>query len=185
MADGAEVRMNKYTLYWDITPIIDAECGLTISPFEIKLQGNRLAITANAAAGDERQVREQADLVTRCLARSLSYEHKQRYEVVYTGDLVILPNGQRRLSATAQIITKSGLSAAVGVRDVEREREAVRQRAADLTRRATLDPNLRDMLDQWSRYVADPDGRLRRFMMSFRSLNDCTATARRLHRHST
>lgn len=42
------------------------------APFEVKLQGNRLAITASAAAVDERQVREQADLVARCLAKSLS-----------------------------------------------------------------------------------------------------------------
>jgi hypothetical protein len=151
--------MNRYTLYWDITPTTDAEYMLTIPPFEVKVQGNRLALTASVDPKDERELRKQADQVARIWARSLTYEHEERHEVAYTGDLVIDPTGQRRLSATAQIIVKAVISPS-DVRKVERKREAALARAADFTRRAILNSGLRDMLDHWYRYIADPDGRL-------------------------
>jgi hypothetical protein len=41
--------MNNYTLYWDLMPATDAEYVLTIPPFEVNVQRNRLALTASIA----------------------------------------------------------------------------------------------------------------------------------------
>lgn len=42
----------------------------------------------------------------------------------------------------------------------EREHQAMQQRVALQATRADRDANLRDMLDHFGRYIADPDGRL-------------------------
>jgi hypothetical protein len=171
----ATTSLNKYTLYWDIAPAADGEYGLNVPPFDVLVRRGTLALTATADAADEQRLRAQAAEVAHNLARSLSYENGERFTVLYTGDLVVLPNGQRRLSATAQIINVPALSVTVGeveIRDAagnvidspalrrEREQQAMQQRVAMQALRAGKDANLRDMLDHLGRYVADSEGRL-------------------------
>jgi len=166
--------LNKYTLYWNIAPAADGEYGLVVPPFDVLVRRDTLALTATADAADEQRLRTHADKVAQNLARSLSFESGKRFTIYYTGDLVVLPNGQRRLSATAQIINvaPSVSASSFEVRDAagnvidgsalrrEREQRAMQQRVAAQAMRAAKDANLRDMLDHWARYVADPEGRL-------------------------
>ena len=168
--------MNTYTLYWDIAPAAaDGEYVLKVPPFDVLVRKGTLALTATADTADEQRLRAQAAEVAYSLARSLSYEHGKRFTVLYTGDLVVLPNEQRRLSATAQITCQPAVSlgnVGIEVRDAagnvidspalrrERAEQAMRQRVALQATRAVRDANLRDMLDHWSRYAADLDGRL-------------------------
>lgn len=86
------------------------------------LRKGTLAPRARAEAADERRLRAQAAEVAHGLARSLSYEHGKRFTVLYTGDLVALPNGHRRLSTTARIINQLAVSlgsVGIEVRDAD------------------------------------------------------------------
>jgi len=75
--------MNKYTFNWNITPDREAEYALKVPPFEVVARGNMLTLTATADAADEQRLLEQADEVTHNLARGLSLEHGERFEVTF------------------------------------------------------------------------------------------------------
>ena len=169
--------MNRYTFNWNITPALEVEYAVTISPFEIKALGNTLALATTADASDEQRVRTQADDMAHNFARSLSYEHGERFVVAAAGGRVLYPTGQQRVTASFRITVRPAAVATSGTLDFdardaagnvidssalrrERERQAAHQRITDSTRRAGIDPNLKDMLDHWSRYTGDSDGRL-------------------------
>lgn len=169
--------MNKYTFTWSIAPACPAEHALAVPPFDVVIRETTLTLTASADSTDEQRLRGEADQVARNLARTLSYVQSQRFEVADQGFNVMTPGGGQRVSASVRITVGRAAVSAVGhveavARDpagnvidssaLRREREhlAALQYLTDLTRRAALDPNLRDMLDHWSRYIADPDGRL-------------------------
>jgi hypothetical protein len=166
--------MNKYAFNWSITPQPPVEYSGVVPPFDVAVRGSTLTVTTSSANRiDEQNLREQADQVAHNLARSLSYEHAERFEVAYGGCEVETPTGRNVVRGiTVGASLSMSASCDFEVRDTagnvidssalrrERERQAAQQRITDLTRRAPSDPNLRDMLDHWSRYAADPDGRL-------------------------
>jgi hypothetical protein len=167
--------MNKYTFNWNITPATEGDYALKFPPFEVVARGNTLALTTAADAADEQRVREQADEVAHNLARSLSCEHGERFEVKSAGYHVLYPTGQQSVSISVQLTVKPAVLSGSVDFDVcdatgnvidssalrrEKERQAAHQRITDLTRRSAADTDLRDMLDHWSRYAADTDGRL-------------------------
>ena len=177
MRDGAD-SVNKYTFHWSITPVAETEYTLQVPPFEVVARGNTvtLSITITEVA-DELSLREQAKEIALNLARSLSYEHRERFEVAFAGSDVLYSNGGQSTTASYRITVKpetfsTGDSADVEVRDAagnvidssairrERQRQVTHDRISARARRAAIDANLRDVLDHWSRYAADSDGRL-------------------------
>lgn len=143
--------------------------SLALPPFDIVVRGNTLAITASADLTDKQRIREQADGVAQDVARSLSYELAGTFEIEYRNcDLLALAGGEG-VSVGDTVPPSDGFE--VEPRDAagrvistahqrELERQETQQHLTDLSKRAAIDPNLRDMLVHWSRYVADPDGRL-------------------------
>lgn len=164
--------MSKYTFNFSFKPSAAVEYAFTVLPFNVVMREATLALTANADDSDEQKLREQADQVAHDLARSLSYEYTERFHVAYLGRHVLLATGQQRVSASFQITVKPAPSAEVLVRDaaskitdstalrLERERLAAQQRIVGRATRSAADPNFRDMLENWARYRADPDGHL-------------------------
>jgi hypothetical protein len=170
-------NMNKYTFHWTLAPPAPVEYSISVAPFEVVARGNTLTLTTTADASAEQSLREQANEVAHNLARGLSFEHGERFEVASTGYDVLTPGGGQRASISCTIIAKGAVvlatcgAAAVEIRDAAgnvidspairqgRELEVALQRLTEITKRAALDANLRDMLDHWTRYDAD-DGRL-------------------------
>jgi hypothetical protein len=151
------------------------------------LRSNTLELSATVEAPDEQKLQEQAEQLARNLARSLSYEHGEKFEVVYGGyavetaagrNVVVRVTGESMLSmsgtldfelrdATGNIVDSSEIRRA-------QERDAAQRRVTHLATIAARDPHLRDMLDHWSRYAADPNRRLH-------SLYDVLQVAQRLY----
>jgi hypothetical protein len=168
--------MNKYTFHWNVAPALEAEFALQVSPFDIVARENTLSLEASDDDANEQRLRDQADEVAHNLARSLSFECGERFEVASAGCHVVRP-GQQGITgyihATLKPVAISASGAAEweardaagnvidssALRD-ERERQAMQQRIALQARRAAIDTNLSDMLDHWARYAADPEGRL-------------------------
>lgn len=148
--------MNKYTFFWTISPSATVEYADTIPPFDVVIAKNTIALTTRANSADV-QLIDQANEVAHDVARSLSYEHRSRFDVAYGGYEAEDPTGSKSKSGYAIAGSLPAISVTFGA-----EFEAIqrRKRLTIITRRAILDPNLRDMLDHWSRYAGDPDGRL-------------------------
>lgn len=170
-------RMNKYTFNWHITPATDTEYALTIPPFDVVVRDNTLTLKAAADAAGEQRLRAQADEVAHNLARSLSYEHGERFEVAFESYNVLRATGQQSVTGTIHITVKPAVVSASGTADFEvrdaggnvidssalrreREQQALQRRVALRAMRSANNANLRDMLDHWSRYASDPEGRL-------------------------
>jgi hypothetical protein len=151
--------MNAYTFNFRITPGVDVEFAFTAPPFEVTVRETAVALKANADATDEQRLREQADEIAQNLARGLSYELAEGFDVKFHGRHVLRDTGQQSVSATFMIETKP---ADFKEREAEerRERQAAQPRIVHLLRRETVDADLRDMLEHWSRYAADSKGRL-------------------------
>jgi hypothetical protein len=153
--------MNKYTFNWSITPAPPAEYTVAVPPFDLLVKGTTLALKATADAADEQRLREQADHVAHNFARSLSYELAEGFEVGYQGRHVLRDSGQQSVSASFKLVVRpADFEAREASEKREREGPAAQRRVLDRARRAAMDANLRDMLEHWSRYVADSDGRL-------------------------
>jgi hypothetical protein len=84
----------------------------------------------------------------------------KRFEVEYQGRDVVRDTGQQTVAFCLRIKVKPAADETADTDALERERETVHRNLADLTIRASLDPNLRDMMEHWRRYAGDPDGRL-------------------------
>jgi hypothetical protein len=165
--------MNEYTFNWTLTPALEVEYAVAVSPFTVIANNRTVTLTTKADAVDESALIEQSGAVARNVARSLSYALQKRFEVSYGGYSVRQPGGGIAICpATAAATATASGSADYEMRDLagnvvdssamqrDRERQATEQRVSDLARRAARDVNLRDMLDHWERYVADPEGRL-------------------------
>jgi hypothetical protein len=164
--------MNKYTFNWSIAPASPVEYSLAVTPFDVVVREGSLTLTTSAEAADEQKLQAEADRVVHDLARSLSFEHGERFEVAPGCYSVLTPEGGQRVCTSGAISGKATVSGTLEfeVRDAagnvvdssalrcERERQAAQERVADRAKRAALDPNLRDMLDHWRRYTGDPDG---------------------------
>src|SRR5713101_4729944 len=98
--------MSKFTFNFAITPGTAVEYALSVPPFHATLRETTLALTTTTAAADERKLREQADEVAHNLARSLSYEHSQRFDVAYGSYNVLRPTGQQSVTGTIHITVK-------------------------------------------------------------------------------
>jgi hypothetical protein len=169
--------MNKYTFNFRITTSAAVEYAVHVPPFHAALREGTLALSTSADDSEEQNLRKKADQVAHDLARSLSFEHSERFDVAYQGRHVLMPTGQQSVSLMVRgtigpAPSKMSDSCEFEVRDAagnvtdssalqrERVRHAAQQRIAERAIRSAADPNLRDMLDHWSRYAADPDGRL-------------------------
>lgn len=153
--------MNKYTFKWKLTPAPPTEYALTVLPFDLAVVGSKVELRATADAADEQRLHAQSGHVARSLARSLSYELAERFDVEYQGRHVLRSTGQQSVSFSVKIVVNpSDFQAREAAARREREGQAAQLRILDRTRRAAMDANLRDMLEHWSRYVADPEGRL-------------------------
>jgi hypothetical protein len=151
--------MNKYIFKFKVTPGFDVEYKVSVPLFDATLRDETLVLKATADAADESRLHEQADLVARDLVRSLSYELADGFAVEFQSRHVLRDTGQQSVTATFRVEV---LPADFEERKAaeRRERQAAESRIADLAKRATIDANLRDMLEHWSRYAADPEGRL-------------------------
>jgi hypothetical protein len=153
--------MNKYTFKWNITPPPPTEYAVRVPPFDLIVTGTKLELKSTAEACDEQRLNEQSGQVARSLARSLSYELAERFEVEYQGRHVLRDTGQQSVSFSVKfVIRPADFEAREATERREREGQAAQLRILDRTRRAAMDANLRDMLEHWSRYVADSEGRL-------------------------
>lgn len=158
--------MNKYTFRWSLTPTPLMGCALTVPPFDLTVAGSKVELKATADAADEQRLRERSDQVAHSLAGSLSHELGERFEVAYQGRHVLRDTGQQSVSSSFTIVVKPTqvITTDSEVREAserrERERQTAQERIFNCTKRAAIDINLRDMLGHWSRYVADPEGRL-------------------------
>jgi hypothetical protein len=163
----AAETMNKYTFIWTISPSATVEYADTIPPFDVVIGKNTITLTTKTSSAHA-QLIDQANEVAHAVARSLSYEHRSRFDVAYGGYEAEDPTGSKSKSGYAIVGRLPAISITIGtveVRDSDGnviDSSAIRRqkRLTTLTRRAILDPNLRDMLDHWSRYASDPDGRL-------------------------
>jgi len=168
--------MNKYSFTWTIEPASPAEYSLAVVPFEIVVREKSLTLVTTADAAEEQKLVSEADRVAHDLAKVLSYENGKRFEVVRAGysyrilggaqgGSIVVHSERPGCGASAvgpEVVIRDSIGRIVGGTAIEREqkRQATQQRLADLTKRAALDSNLRDMLDHWHRYVGDPDERL-------------------------
>jgi hypothetical protein len=161
--------MNKYTFNFGITPSVPVEYSITVPPFHAVLRETTLALKVTADATDEQRMHEHANQVAHDLARSLCYELAESIEVEYQGRHVLRDTGQQSVSARVTFVIKPAPVSTEDSTDIdmrlaserrERERQATQRRIEDLTKREAADANLRDMLGHWSRYAADPEGRL-------------------------
>ncbi len=151
--------MNKYTFTFKVKPGIDVEYKISVAPFDAVIREETLVLTATADEADEDRRRKQADQAAHDLIRSLSYELADGFAVEFQGRHVLRDTGQQSVTFTVKVdILPADLESRRAVE--RRERQAAQSRIADLAKRATTDANLRDMLEHWSRYAADPDGRL-------------------------
>jgi len=174
--DRCALAMNKYAFTWTVEPASPAEYSLAVVPFEIVVREKSLTLVASADAAEEQKLASEADRVAHDLAKVLSYEHGERFEVVRAGysyrmlgsaqgGSIVVHSEPPACGASAvgpEVVIRDSIGRIVGGTAIEREqkRQATQQRLADLTKRAALDSNLRDMLDHWHRYVGDPDERL-------------------------
>jgi hypothetical protein len=171
------LAVNKYTFNCSITPPIESEFSLHVPPFDVVARESTLTLKATADAADEQRLRAQADEVAQNLARSLSFERGDRFQVACGGYHVLRPSGQQSVTHTFHVRVNPAVVATSGtveceVRDAagnvidssalrrEREQQAMQQRVALQATRAVRDAHLRDMLDHWARYAADGEGRL-------------------------
>jgi hypothetical protein len=167
--------MNKYIFNWSLAPAVPAEYTVSVLPFDVVVRQNKLTLTADADPIEEQKLQNEADRIAHGLALSLSYRYATRFEVTYQSYQVLAPDGGQRVSVSAHITGDACLIADMAefeVRDAdgnvvdssslqkERQHKVDLQGLMELTRRATGDANLRDMLNHWHRYVGDPDGRL-------------------------
>jgi hypothetical protein len=157
--------MDKYTFKWNLIPPPPTEHAITVPPFDLIVVGSKLELRATADAADEQRLHEQSGQVAHSLAGSLSYELAERFEVEYQGRHVLRSTGQQAVSFSVTLTVNpapvsTAQSADLEAERSERERQRAQQRIWDRTKRAAMDVNLRDMLEHWSRYVADSEGRL-------------------------
>jgi len=151
--------MNEYTFKFRITPRIDADYAFPFPPFDATLRETTLALRVIADAADEPRLREQADQVAHSVVRSLSYELGDGFDLDYQGRHVLRDTGQQSVTVSVNFTVRP---ADFEEREAaeRRERQGAQSRIVDLARHETIDTNLRDMLEHWSRYAADPEGRL-------------------------
>jgi hypothetical protein len=156
---GNDAAMNTYTFNFRITPRVDVEYLFPAPPFDTTVRETALTLKANADAADEPRLREQADEVARNVARSLSYRLARGFEVNFQGRHVLYETGQQSVSASFKVETRP---ADFKEREAaeRRERQAAQPRIVDLSMGQSVDAGLRDMLEHWSRYAADSEGRL-------------------------
>jgi hypothetical protein len=149
------------------------EYTISVPPFEAVARDNVLTLSVSGVAADEPNLLQQADQIARDLVRCFSYRLRKRFDIVYGGYQRQSPD---RIDGFAAVVGARAFCLAgtvdVEVRDRvgnvvdssamrrERDQQAIQHGLSDLTKRAARDANLRDMLDHWGRYVADPDGRL-------------------------
>jgi hypothetical protein len=167
--------MNKYTFSWSLAPAVPIEYTVSVLPFDVVVRENKLTLTADADPTEEQKLQNEADRIAHGLALSLSYRYATCFEVTYENYQVLAPDGRQRVSVSAHIVADACLIADIAefeVRDAdgnvvnssslqkERQHKVDQHGLVELTRRATGDANLRDMLNHWHRYVGDPDGRL-------------------------
>jgi hypothetical protein len=163
--------MNEYTFKFGITPSVIAEYEVNLPPFRCIVRDTKLALKASAA--DDQQLREQARQVANDLAKSLSYELRDRFKIQYQGRDVLHDTGQQSVALCLHFTIKPA-RVEIDTSTLEFERQQVQERVFDLTRREALDPALGDMLEHWRRYEGDPDNRLH-------SLYDVLQVAERLY----
>jgi hypothetical protein len=165
--------LNKYTFNWKLVPSMAVEYTISVPPFEAVARDNVLTLSVSGVAADEPNLLQQADQIARDLVRCFSYRLRKRFDIVYGGYQRQSPD---RIDGFAAVVGARAFCLAgtvdVEVRDRagnvvdssamrrERDQQATQHGLSDLTKRAARDANLRDMLDHWGRYVADPDGRL-------------------------
>jgi hypothetical protein len=152
-------RMNKYTFNFKITPGVDVDYVFPVPPFDATLRDTTLALKVTADAADEQRLAEQADQTARRIARSLSYQLAGGFRVTSQGRHVLRDSGQQSVTVSFNVTVRPADFEAREAAE-RRERQAAQARIVDLARRETIDATLRDMLEHWSRYAADPDGRL-------------------------
>jgi hypothetical protein len=152
--------MNNYTFNFSVTPGVAVEYKLTLSPFHVTLREKALALRVSAETAAEHRLREEANQVAHDLARSLSYEMGERFKAEYQGRHVLFDTGQQSVDFRFKLTVLAAPLETADSADLERERQDAQRRLVNLTRRAALDGNLRDMLEHWRRYIGDPDGRL-------------------------
>lgn len=163
-------RMNRYTFRWNLSPSLSVEYSISVPPFEVVAYDHALALSTSGNSADETNLLQQADRVAHDLIRGFSYELGKRFEITdctqqsSDGSVTVFPAGVDAVSAcgTAGFEQQDSAGNVVdsSAMQREREREAGQKRLSDLTKRVARDADLRDMLDYWSRYVADTDGRL-------------------------
>jgi hypothetical protein len=156
---GERRSMNKYTFTFKITPSIDVDYKISLPPFDATLRETTLLLTASADAADENRLRVQADQVARDLVRGLSYELADGFAVEFQSRHVLRDTGQQSITTTIRVEILPADSEERNAAE-RRERQAAQSRIADLAKRGTIDVDLRDMLEHWSRYVTDSEGRL-------------------------
>lgn len=159
--------MNKYTFNFSITSRVPVECAVTVPPFDAVLRETTLALKVDADAADELRLHEQADQVAHDLARTMCYVLGERFELDSQGRHVLHDTGQQSVSVRVKgVILPATVSTAASadfdarLASERRERQDAQRLIEDLTRRSAIDANLQDMLRHWSRYAADPAGRL-------------------------
>ncbi len=151
--------MNKYAFNFRITPGVDVQYAFSFPPFDATVREATLALVATADAADEQRLTEQADQTARSIARSLSYQLTDGFRVTSQGRHILRDSGQQSVTFTANVTVRPADFEARQAAE-KSERQAAQSRIADLARRETNDSDLRDMLEHWSRYAADREGRL-------------------------
>jgi len=179
--------MNKYTFNWNLSPSLSDEHTVSVPPFEAIARDDQLSLSTSGSTADEPNLIRDADLVAHNLVRGFCYDLGKRFEITYSGYqrqsgqttdcfVAVTGVGVVTLSGTAdfEVRDEAGNIVTSSAMQREREQHARQQRLSVLARREARDANLRDMLDHWSRYESDPEGRLH-------SLFDILQVAERLY----
>jgi hypothetical protein len=133
--------MNKYTFNLQITPRVDVEYAFSIPPFDATVRETTLALLATADAANDERLGKQADDIAHNLARSLSYELADKFNVEFQSRHVLRDTGQQSISTTIRVtILPADLEEHKAAEKRGRQRQS---RIVDLARREIIDPDAR------------------------------------------
>src|SRR4029077_1112684 len=106
--------MNNSAFHCNIAPAFAAEFALRVPPFDVVAHQNTLTLEATADDADEQSLRAHADEVAHNLARSLSFERGERFEVAFGGYHALRPAGQQGVIGYVHTTLKPGAISASG-----------------------------------------------------------------------
>lgn len=179
--------MNNYTFRWALDPSLPVEYSANIVPFDVFVRDTLLTLSAKANSATENHLQERAGHLSAAVAQTLTYLHGTRFVITCDGYDEETPNGRNLFTSISlgASVSFSG-SADFELRDIagnvvdssamrrNEEHKITQAWLVDIATKSTIDVHLRDMLDHWSRYIGDSEGRLH-------PLYDILQVAERLH----